>query len=547
MQIDAAQVKGWLEATSEDESLEFKQARNNLDFEDLCRYCAAFSNTGGGRVILGVTDKHPRKAVGTRAFANPAKVREDLYEHLGLRVDVQEALYGGQRILVFGVPPCPPGRPIRHRDAYYTRIGQRTVPMPEAELRAMFSLGVTDFSAEACTHAEMADLSPDAIGVLRRRWSETSGNARLAQLSDRQLLQDAELLIDGVLVNAALILLGTRGALGRLRLAQAEVVFEFRADDASVTSDERRNYREGFFLYDELLRQQINLRNEVQQIREGLFRRDIPALSEVVVREALLNAIAHRDYQQQGSVFVRQYPKRLVIESPGGFPPGVTSDNVLYRCQPRNRRIAETLEKCGLVERSGPGVNLMYEQSISEGKACPDYSGTDQDCVRLTIWGHVQDEKFVRFVERIGNETQQSLATEDWLALDLIRRGQRVPKPLAGRLTRLRDRGLIEKTGRGRGTRYLLSRRYYEASGMQGSYTRRQGLDRETNKQLLLKHMANFARDGSRLAELMQVVPDLSRNQVQSLLRELKAEGRAEPIGRTRGARWFPINERIAQ
>jgi len=104
----------------------------------------------------------------------------------------------------------------------------------------------------------------------------------------------------------------------------------------------------------------VNLRNDRQHYQEGLFVFDIPTFNERVVREALLNAVSHRNYQMSGSVFVRQYKERLVIESPGGFPAGVTLENILDRQSPRNRRIAEILAKCGLVERSGQGMNLIY-------------------------------------------------------------------------------------------------------------------------------------------------------------------------------------------
>ncbi|MDR1531256.1 MAG: hypothetical protein LBS62_03585 [Clostridiales bacterium] len=89
------------------------------------------------------------------------------------------------------------------------------------------------------------------------------------------------------------------------------------------------------------------------------------------MREALLNAVSHRNYQLSGSVFVRQYRDRLAVESPGGFPTGVTLDNILDRQSPRNRHIAEILALCGLVERSGQGMSLIYEWSIKEAKSLP--------------------------------------------------------------------------------------------------------------------------------------------------------------------------------
>jgi len=114
---------------------------------------------------------------------------------------------------------------------------------------------------------------------------------------------------------------------------------------------------------------------------------DILTFSEGAVREAILNAVSHRDYRRAGSVFVRQYPRRIEVVSPGGFPAGITVENILYRQLPRNRRIAETLERCGLVERSGQGANRMFEESIRQAKPLPDFAGTDQYQVALTLHG----------------------------------------------------------------------------------------------------------------------------------------------------------------
>ena len=115
-----------------------------------------------------------------------------------------------------------------------------------------------------------------------------------------------------------------------------------------------------------------------------------------------------------------------------------------------------------------------------------------------------------------------------------------MPQELRERLPYLRDRGVIEIYGRGRGTRYLLSRRFYELAGEPGTYTRRRGLDRATHKALLLRHIEDNRQGGTRFQELLQVLPELGRTTVQNLVRELKAEGLVHSIGRTRGALWYP-------
>ena len=124
--------------------------------------------------------------------------------------------------------------------------------------------------------------------------------------------------------------------------------------------------------------------------------------------------------------------------------------------------------------------------------------------------------------------------------IDLVHREQAIPSDLRARITTLLDQGIIESVGRGRGTRYMLSREFYVFLGQKGAYTRKRGLDHETNKALLVKHIRDNRTEGSRLQELMQVLPSLSRKQVQSLLKSLKKEGRVRMVGLTNGSRWYP-------
>lgn len=295
----------------------------------------------------------------------------------------------------------------------------------------------------------------------------------------------------------------------------------------------------GFLTVLDNLWEAVSLRNGVQHFQQGLFVWDVPTFDERAVREAVLNAVSHRDYRHGGSVLVRQYPKRIEIVSPGGFPAGINEQNLLWEQNPRNRRIAEALGKCGLVERAGQGFDLIYQACIRQSKPLPDFARTSEHSVWVTLHGDIQDPEFLRFFEEIGRERLASFATEDFLVVDLVHRDQPIPSHLSSRLPFLLDQGVIERVGRGRGTHYLLSRRFYRFLGRGGMYTRRRGLDRETNKELLVRHIEDSDTTGATLAELQEVLPGLSRNQVQSLLRELKREGRVAVEGKTKAARWF--------
>ena len=526
-------------ASKEGENLEFKEAKTKYDFDKFVKYCAALANEGGGKIVFGITDKRPRSVVGSQAFKQPERTRAGLIERLHLNIDFSIVTHPAGRVLIFHVPTHPIGNPVKYKGIYWQRQGDSLIAMTEERLRSIFVQAGHDFSADICAGATMEDLEPAAIEDFRQRWINKSGNHGLTTLTQKQLLEDVEALVEDKLTYAALILFGTRKALGRHH-AQSEVIFEYRSSDASGPAQQRKEFRQGFFgFYDELW-ELINLRNDIQHFQSGLFVLDVPTFSERVVREAVLNAVSHRDYQLGGSVFIRQYPRRLVIESPGGFPVGINEQNILDRQSPRNRRIADIFAKCGLVERSGQGMNLMYELSIQESKSTPDFAGSDQYQIVLNLDGEVQDLRFLQFLEKVGRETLKLFSTADFLLLDHIHRERKVPERLRNRLQALVELGVVESFGRGRGVKYVLSRRYYTMADEKGTYTRKKGLDRETNKALLLKHIKENRKTGSRLKELMQVLPALSRPQVQTLLRELKSAGKIHLIGKTSAALWYP-------
>ena len=532
-----AEMESWL-AGDENERLEFKEARQQFDFSTLLEYCIALANEGGGTLVLGVTNKRPRRIVGSSAFPSIAKITAAIHDSLKTRVDVEEIRHPDGRVVVFHIPSRPLGTPLQYRGRYLMRSAERLVAMTQEQLQKIFAEARGDFTSEICHGATFGDLDSEAIARFRASWVRKSGNEHLRALDPAHLLSDAGLIVDGAITIAALILLGSERAMLR-HLPQAEVIFEWRQRD-TVAYDDRRELRRGAFLFLDELWELVNLRNTRQHFRDGLFVLDIATFNEAAVREAILNAVTHRDYRAPGSVFVRQFAERIEIESPGGFPAGVTIDNVLFRQVPRNRLLAETLAKTGLVERSGQGVDRMFETAIREGKRLPDFSRSDEYRVFLTLEGTIQDPAFLRFLERVADEGHYSFATADLFVLDHVRHRKPVPPELHERLRRLAENGIVERLGRGRGVSYIFSRRFAEFLGDPATYTRQRGLDRATNKELLVRHIERQGKTGSSLSEIAQVLPQLTVEQVRTLLKELKQEQRVHPVGTTRAARWFP-------
>jgi len=141
MTTTISQIDALLIVRSEDEHLEFKEAANNFHFEELVDYCVALANEGGGRMLLGITDKMPRRVVGTKALEVPEHTVAGIYERLHLKVTFDEVPHPSGRVLVFHVPSRPVGQPVHHKGRYLMRAGEKLVPMTPDQLKKIMAEG----------------------------------------------------------------------------------------------------------------------------------------------------------------------------------------------------------------------------------------------------------------------------------------------------------------------------------------------------------------------------------------------------------------------
>lgn len=450
-------------------------------------------------------------------------------------VDFRVLEYQEKRVLVFDVSSRPIGLSVQLDGVAWWYESDSLIPMPDNVRYSIYKESGFDFSGSICAGATLSDLDESAVELFRSKWIKKSGNKRLANLSGEQILRDCSAVTDDGVTYAALILFGKHSSLTKY-LPQSEIVFEYRSSNASGPANQREEFRAGFFTCFDDIWNLINLRNDRQHYQDGLFIFDIPTFNERVIREAVLNAVSHRDYQMAGSVFIRQYPDHLVIENPGGLPNGITLENILDRQSPRNRRVAEILSLCGLVERSGQGMNIIYEFSIKEAKELPDFTGTDSNFVVISLNGLVINPEMLFVINRIGNDRMESLSTIDFLIINSLYHGVALQTEMKARINRLIDMGIVEHAGR---SKYVLARSLYAAVGKTGTYTRLVGLDRNTNKELILKHIKMNGDNGTPFGELYQVLPSHSRDQIRSLVNELRNDGEIYCVGRTKSALWF--------
>lgn len=458
-----------------EDHVEFKKAEHNFSFAGgnktdprdrrhcVLGYVVALANEHGGRLVLGMMDAYPHEVVGSDFAKNETgNLEDEIYERLHIRVRTEELRDDkGRRVLVITVPSRPIGKALRFEGVPLMRVGESLREMDDAEYFSIISEQDPDYSARICEGLTLEDLDDEAIEKMRERIAQKRNRKDMAAMPLRQLLSDLHLLTrEGYLTNAALLLLGKEEMIEK-KMPQANVIVEYRTSRSQIRYSARTEYRLPLFLAIDKIWGYVNQPacNPLLHINDLPAILDCHAFNEETVREAVINAMIHRSLQIGSDIFIRLYPDMLEISNPGGFPYGVNIGNLLtVNSSPRSRLMTEAIEKTGLIERSGQGVDLMCANCVKEGKPLPDYSASDDYQVNLRLYGVIPDETFYLFTHEIvrNAELYNQLNAFDWITLHHVLNG----KADAGyeeSLVKLERLGLVNKDSY---FRYVLSSAY---------------------------------------------------------------------------------------
>lgn len=486
-------------------------------------YVTALCNEGGGNLVIGMEDAYPHKVVGTKQ--NEGKLGElesNIYRDIQIRPFIYE-LYEDEankkgRVLVIEIPPRPVGKLFRFEDVPLMRVGEELKPMSDEMIFSILQEQEPDFSAGICEGVTIEDLDEDAIRIMKQKYATKQKNPSFMALSKEQVLSDLNLTKEGKITNAALILVGKQEVL-KERLPQASIILEYRKSESLVPYTNRQVYEQPFYKMIDLLWHDIDLRNDKIDVNENSYIFNIPYFNEDVIREAINNAIAHRDYRRSSETVIKQYPQKMIIMNIGGFPLGVTIENILrVQSTPRNRLLADVLAKTGIVERSGQGVDKIYKNTLSEGKDEPDYSHSDPFRVELHLSAVIKDKAFAIFLESEQRDLpeEERLSVFEVMALNQIRmeKSEDVEKSI---IKGLLERGLIEKRGKTSGTYYILSKSYYECCGKEGEYSKNETWTADQAFPMIMAHFSTFKT--AKMKDFVSILDShMSRKQVRNTI-----------------------------
>jgi ATP-dependent DNA helicase RecG len=413
-----------------EDKVEFKEAKTQFSYnsgrKSVLGYVSALANEGGGYLVLGVKESAPHEICGSPAFeGREGKLEQDIYRDLNIRIKTQTLFENDRRVLVVEIPSRPIGKVLYFDDVPLMRVGESLTRMSDEMYLSIIQEQEPDFSATTCEGLTFEDLDPEAISIMKERYAKKQENHTFKTLPDLQVLTDLELTERGKFNYAALLLLGARKAL-RKYLPNAAVTVEYRLNHSMIPYTARHEFQEPLFTAIDKIWAYINqpASNPLLHIRDKFNIYDIKSFNEDVVREAVINACVHRSYNFSDDVFIKQYPDEIVITNAGGFPSGVSKENILIiNSRPRSKRLTEVLQKTGFIERSGQGVDKMFYLCLMESKPLPDYSHTDTTQVDLRLKAEIVDEAFYIFVNEIQDKRQDKLNVFDLLTLDKVRQG----------------------------------------------------------------------------------------------------------------------------
>jgi len=528
---------------SEGEHVEFKPSL--LGRRELAEYAVGLGNSGGGWLLTGISDRKPRRVL---AFPWPSeeelqRIRTSIYDAARIRVDWVRIEHSEGPVLGMRVPPRPRGMVFHTQDGkYLIRLDEGLRGMTLAELDGIRQEAGVERTAMPIPGPWTDLVRPAGMEALRDLMTEAGAPRDLLALPDGELLRALGILnSDDQLLIAGLLLVGHSEAI-RAQVPHAQWSFFRMTGDTDYAQAERGS--DCLTVALRRLRELVGTHNPIVTVKGDLIHAEFPRYPQIALRELLVNALAHRDFEVPGGVVLKQYPDRIELSNPGAFPTDITPENILHHpSTPRYPALFGALSRVRLANAANLGVPRAFRDLLSEGKEPPVYSTSGQS-ITVTVRGQEASPAFVALVRR-----HPDLNVDDLLVLHYLTRHREIDTSEAARICQrpldtarellaglaTRDR-LLEPGGTaGRGRYHRLSRQACEELGDTLAYHLDSRLSLENAKGRVLNALQHGALSNAHIREITQ----MSRRQVTTLMQSLRQAGLVKKDGERRGSRWL--------
>ena len=539
--------------TNESLTVEFKSDLKKYPDSDIFDAVVAFANTEGGSLFLGVEDDGEITGVH-ESHKNPitlsAYIANNTVPPVSIRAEIIDEAKPVLQICVpksySGIVATVSGKILRRR---LKADGQpENIPMYPSEIATRLSdLRLLDYSTLPLTEASLDDFDPLELERMRQSILSYDGEKSLLELSNEELFKALGFVRDmnnrHMPTVLGLLMIGRTESIKRF-IPTHQTSFQVLEGTNVLINDD---FTLSILASIEKLNTYLEAWNPQREIDMGLFRMPAPDFDKRALREAIVNAYSHRDYSRMGRIRVSIADEGLTIANPGGFIEGVTVKNLLT-AEPhgRNPALADALKRIGLAEKTGRGIDRIFEGSLIYGKTMPDYSASNTVTVSLFI---PRSAPNIQIAEMVSNEQKRlgrPLPINTLLVLNYLKDAPRsdnhqkaVVKTV---LEKAIESGLVEAYGSGRGRNYILSKRVYqEADGNNNiGYVRQMDID-ETRYLELIQNLAKNNEYISR-SDVVQLL-HINENKAYSLLKKLVNSGALLPVNKGRYAKYQYKND----
>lgn len=526
--------------------IEFKSDVKRYPDKDIIEAVSAMANTNGGILYLGVEDngivtglhKSHMDAIGLVAL-----IANNTIPSVSVRAEI--IIENQHKVMKIATPmsravvSTSSGKILKRR--LKLDGSPEAVPMYAYEITSRLSeLSLLDVSAQPIAGATLDDFDPLQLNRLKEIIrSNPSGEKTLLELTDEELEFALRLISkDGdkvIPTMTGLLLLGKTDSLARL-VPTAKATFQvLEGTNVKVNEETSKPILEVL----ELFQSYIKPWNSENEFEYDLFRIPVPEFSYAAIREGLINAFCHRDYSMLGNVRVLIYDEGMSITNPGGFIEGVNINNLLI-VEPhgRNPALTDALKRIGLAEKTGRGIDRIFEGSIVYGRPLPDYSESTSRNVRLYLRRAKADIAFAKLITSEKKRDNKGLSIYALMILSCLREYRRssldqiaeltkLPKnKLTVSLEQLVERGTIEAVGKGKTRSFMLCKRYYYNNNSNMQYVRQSGIDDVRHEELVIK-LARTQNGIFTKRDVMELL-GLSDTLAYNLIKRMTANGEIE-------------------
>lgn len=539
----------------EDLITEFKSDRARYKDTLLVEEIVGMANTKGGNLYLGVEDDGEITGVhrehedinGLRALIANMTVPS-----LSVRADI--LIEDNKKVLKIEIPMSHSVVATSNGKILKRRLkadgSPENVPMYPYEINTRLSeLSLLDFSAQILTGATKEDLNPNERNRLRKIIELRHGDSTLLDLDDDELDKALQFLKseNGVLYPTitGMLLIGKEEKIAEL-MPTAKTTFQV-LEGTSIRKNEE--FSKPLLETFEIIEENFKVWNPETEIENGLFRIPIPEFSYNAFREALVNAFCHRDYSRIGTVRVAITDEGLSISNPGGFIEGVNLKNLLtVEPHGRNQTLANALKRIGLAERTGRGIDRIFEGSIVYGRPWPDYSESTSTTVKVFIQRAKPNIPFIKMIQEVSRKKGKSFSINSLLILSSIEFERKVDlnriiektniseSRVKSALYLLIEDGLVEEIGSNKNKNYILSKNVYRENLNTIAYVRQAGIDIIRYDEMILK-LAKESKDGINREDVSQLL-NVNKDKAYQLLKKLTLSKELKLKGKGRGAKY---------